>query len=89
LKQAVDILSEKGRFSAAANNQKQIAELYETDLQDLEKAMDAYNIAAEWYHGEDSKSYPSIYALIIKSGKHVLSQGGTISGPIGTVSHRH
>jgi len=67
LQQAVGILSEKGRFTAAANNQKQIAEMYEcintnaclieVDVQDLEKAMQAYDIAGDWYLGEDSKAY--------------------------------
>ncbi|KND03751.1 uncharacterized protein SPPG_01207 [Spizellomyces punctatus DAOM BR117] len=56
LQQAVEILTERGRFQAAANNQKQIAEIYETDLADFEKAMHAYEMAAEWYHGEDSNA---------------------------------
>ena len=57
LQQAVSLLVEKGRFSAAANNQKQIAEMYETDVKDPKKAKDAYETAAEWYSGEDSKAY--------------------------------
>ncbi|KAI8902255.1 soluble NSF attachment protein [Globomyces pollinis-pini] len=56
LKQAVDILTEKGRFSSAASNQKQIAEIYETDIVDYQKAGEAYELAAEWYAGEDSNA---------------------------------
>ncbi|KAJ3102614.1 hypothetical protein HDU97_000398 [Phlyctochytrium planicorne] len=56
LQQAVQLLTEKGRFSAAASNQKQIAEIYETDVGDLEKAMVAFETAAEWYSGEDSNA---------------------------------
>jgi alpha-soluble NSF attachment protein len=53
---AVDILTEKGRFQTAANNQKLIAEMYETEVGDLDKAMRAYELAADWYAGEDSKA---------------------------------
>jgi alpha-soluble NSF attachment protein len=54
---SVNLLTERGRFSAAANNQKQIAEIYETDLVDYEKAMLAYEQAADWYLAEDSSAY--------------------------------
>ncbi len=54
LSQSVHLLTERGRFSAAANNQKQIAEMYESDLVEYEKAMIAYEQAADWYAGEDS-----------------------------------
>ena len=54
LAQSVTLLTERGRFSAAANNQKQIAEIYESDLVDYEKSMNAYEQAADWYAGEDS-----------------------------------
>ncbi|KAI9004124.1 soluble NSF attachment protein [Gaertneriomyces semiglobifer] len=66
MQEAVSILTEKGRFQAAANNQKQIAELYETDLADVEKSMHAYELAAEWYHGEDSKAQAN--ACLLKVG---------------------
>ena len=56
LQKAVQILSEKGRFQTAANNQKQIAEIYESDLNDEEAALSAYQIAADWYFTEDSQS---------------------------------
>ncbi|KAL2919630.1 vesicular-fusion protein S17 [Polyrhizophydium stewartii] len=56
LETAVKFLTEKGRFSAAANNMKQVAEIYETDIADMEKAMHAYEQAAEWYSGEDSNA---------------------------------
>jgi alpha-soluble NSF attachment protein len=54
LEQAVTILTERGRFQSAASNQKQIAEIYETDIGDIRKAMEAYDKAAEWYTTEDS-----------------------------------
>ncbi|KAI8853569.1 soluble NSF attachment protein [Chytridium lagenaria] len=56
LQQAVHLLTERGRFSAAASNQKQIAEIYESEVGDLEKAMNAYETASEWFAGEDSNA---------------------------------
>ena len=53
---AIQILTEKGRFSSAASNQKQIAEIYEQDIGDPKLAMEAYELAAEWYSGEDSSA---------------------------------
>ena len=53
---SVNLLTERGRFASAANNQKQIAEIYETDIVDYEKAMLAYEQAADWYSGEDSQA---------------------------------
>ncbi|PVU92864.1 hypothetical protein BB559_003567 [Furculomyces boomerangus] len=54
LKQAISILIQKGRFHSAANHQKEIAKMYETDLVDFESSMKAYETAAEWYSSEDS-----------------------------------
>ncbi|KAG5461055.1 MAG: soluble NSF attachment protein [Olpidium bornovanus] len=54
LKHAIEILTERGRFHAAANNQKAVAEIYESDLVDLEKAMMAYETAADWFLGEEA-----------------------------------
>jgi len=56
LKQAVEILTDSGRFHNAANHMKQVAEIYESDLVDLENSMRAYETAADWYAGEDSTS---------------------------------
>ncbi|KAL1919042.1 uncharacterized protein VTP21DRAFT_2423 [Calcarisporiella thermophila] len=53
LRKAIEIMTDKGRFNAAANHQKEIAEIYESDLVDLQRAMDAYEIAADWYAGEE------------------------------------
>lgn len=50
---AIRILSERGRFQSAANHQKQLAEIYE-EIGDSKKAMDCYQIAADWYYGENS-----------------------------------
>ena len=54
LQLSISILVENGRFSTAANNQKQIAEIYETEIVDFAKCIQAYEKAAEWYSSEDS-----------------------------------
>ncbi|RKP03143.1 hypothetical protein CXG81DRAFT_9913 [Caulochytrium protostelioides] len=56
LQQAVEIFTDRGRFSAAASNQEQLAEMYETDVGDIEKAMNAYEIAADWFIGDDAQA---------------------------------
>ncbi|KAI9341646.1 soluble NSF attachment protein [Obelidium mucronatum] len=65
LQSAVQILIEKGRFSAAASNQKQIAETYENDVGDLKGAREAYEKAGEWYQGEESHAQAD--ACILKA----------------------
>ncbi|KAF9413749.1 hypothetical protein BGZ94_000634 [Podila epigama] len=54
LEKAIEILTEKGRFQSAAKHQEDIASIYESELIDLEKAMQAYEVAADWYSGEAS-----------------------------------
>ncbi|KAJ3123565.1 hypothetical protein HK098_001820 [Nowakowskiella sp. JEL0407] len=71
LEQAVKILTERGRFQPAASHQKQIAEMYETDLNDEENAMKAYELAAEWYSGEESNAQAN--ACLIKVGQFAAS----------------
>ncbi|KAG0051031.1 hypothetical protein BGZ83_004186 [Gryganskiella cystojenkinii] len=54
LQRAIVILTEKGRFQSAAKHQEDIAAIYETELIDLDQAMQAYEVAADWYAGESS-----------------------------------
>ncbi|KAJ2230503.1 vesicular-fusion protein S17 [Coemansia sp. RSA 1722] len=56
LTQAVALLTERGRFRMAASHKMEIARIYEEDLSDVERAMAAYDKAAEWYSDEDSPS---------------------------------
>ena len=54
--QSIDIYTWMGRFFLAAQYYKSIAEVYEMCLVDLEKAVQCYEQAADWYKTEDSKS---------------------------------
>eukprot|EP00741_Cyanophora_paradoxa_P022402 tig00021463_g21628.t1 len=55
LKQAVDIFIDMGSWTQAAKFQKEIGELYESEEQ-LENAIDAFQVAADYYSGEDQMS---------------------------------
>jgi alpha-soluble NSF attachment protein len=60
LKQAISLFSGKGNFRRAAGYQFSLAELYETesDLFKTEDALDTYDLAAEWYYGDQADAYP-------------------------------
>lgn len=58
------ILTEKGRFQSAAKHQEDIASIYETELIDLDKAMNAYEVAADWYSAEASTAYVLIFNTV-------------------------
>ena len=44
----------QGRFSIAAKHHVSIAEIYETEISDVEKAISSYEQAADYYKGEES-----------------------------------
>jgi len=56
LVKAVDIYTDMGRFTIAAKHHQTIAEIYESDIADLEKAMTHYEQAADYFKGEESTS---------------------------------
>lgn len=56
LSKAVEIYTDMGRFSIAAKHHVSIAEIYETELSDIEKAITSYEQAADYYKGEESNS---------------------------------
>lgn len=53
---ASDIQLQNGRFSMAAKQLMHIGEMYESEVQDTEKACAAYEQAADYYTGEDQTS---------------------------------
>jgi len=55
MKQAIEFYTDEGRFSIAAKHQKELAELYESSS-DLESAIAAYQLAADYYEGEGQSS---------------------------------
>ncbi|TKS86067.1 Beta-soluble NSF attachment protein [Collichthys lucidus] len=58
LNQAIDIYTDMGRFTIAAKHHITIAEVYESELVDIEKAIAHYEQAADYYKGEESNRKP-------------------------------
>ncbi|KAM6389967.1 alpha-soluble NSF attachment protein-like, partial [Rhynochetos jubatus] len=56
LVRAIEIYTDMGRFTIAAKHHISIAEIYETELVDIEKAVAHYEQAADYYKGEESNS---------------------------------
>ncbi|KAL6073501.1 NAPA [Balamuthia mandrillaris] len=55
LQQAIELYTEDGRFSIAAKHQKDVAEMYEKEM-DMENAINAYQTAADFFSSEASTS---------------------------------
>jgi alpha-soluble NSF attachment protein len=53
LKTAIEYFLDEGRFSIAAKHQKELAEMFETEL-DYEGCVEAFQKAADYYDGEGS-----------------------------------
>ncbi|CAH1792479.1 unnamed protein product [Owenia fusiformis] len=53
---AIDIYTDMGRFTVAAKHHVTIAEIYETEAVDIDKAIANYEQAADYYKGEESNS---------------------------------
>ncbi|KAM4590587.1 N-ethylmaleimide-sensitive factor attachment protein, alpha b isoform 1-T1 [Fundulus diaphanus] len=56
LNRAIEIYTDMGRFTIAAKHHITIAEIYETELVDIDKAIAHYEQAADYYKGEESTS---------------------------------
>nr|XP_061806538.1 beta-soluble NSF attachment protein-like isoform X2 [Nerophis lumbriciformis] len=68
LNAAIDIYTDMGRFTIAAKHHISIAEIYEADLVDIEKAIAHYEQAADYYKGEESNS--SANKCLLKVGAY-------------------
>uniref|UniRef100_A0A3B3VY72 N-ethylmaleimide-sensitive factor attachment protein, alpha b n=1 Tax=Poecilia latipinna TaxID=48699 RepID=A0A3B3VY72_9TELE len=56
LNRAIEIYTDMGRFTIAAKHHISIAEIYETELVDIDKAIAHFEQAADYYKGEESTS---------------------------------
>ncbi|KAK9473578.1 soluble NSF attachment protein [Dipodascopsis tothii] len=54
--QAIMLFSQRGQFRRAATYKQDLAALYETELNDLNRAMDAYDEAAEWLSNDQAEA---------------------------------
>ncbi|XP_011310003.1 soluble NSF attachment protein [Fopius arisanus] len=56
LQKAIEIYTDMGRFTLAAKHHQSIAEMYESEAVDLERAVHHYEQAADYFRGEESIS---------------------------------
>ncbi|KAI0094826.1 TPR-like protein [Irpex rosettiformis] len=56
LSQTITHLTKAGRFRQAADREKEIGQIYLQEQNDLRKACDSYERAAEWYAQEDAQA---------------------------------
>ncbi|XP_076464933.1 alpha-soluble NSF attachment protein-like isoform X2 [Babylonia areolata] len=56
MQKAIEIYTDMGRFTIAAKHHITVAEIYESELVDIEKAIANYEQAADYYKGEESNS---------------------------------
>ncbi|XP_053568160.1 beta-soluble NSF attachment protein [Bombina bombina] len=74
LNAAIDIYTDMGRFTIAAKHHITIAEIYETELVDIEKAVAHYEQSADYYKGEESNSSANKCLLKVASYAAQLEQ---------------
>ncbi|KAJ5688767.1 Tetratricopeptide-like helical [Penicillium macrosclerotiorum] len=53
----------RGNLRRAATQQQYLAELYEVELGDMKKALDAYEKAAEWFEGDNAEALANKHFL--------------------------
>lgn len=56
LVKAIEIYTDMGRFTMAAKHHQSIAEIYESEAVDLDRAVHHYEQAADYFRGEESNS---------------------------------
>lgn len=56
LLKAIEIYTDMGRFTMAAKHHQSIAEIYESEAVDLERAVHHFEQAADYFRGEESNS---------------------------------
>jgi alpha-soluble NSF attachment protein len=56
LTQTITHLTKSGRFRQAADREKEIAQIYLKELNDLRKACESFERAGDWYSQEDAQA---------------------------------
>lgn len=57
---AINHYTSKGNFRRAATHKQNLAELYETEVGDQKKAMESYELAANWFENDNAEAYVSL-----------------------------
>ena len=64
LSHTITFLTKGGRFRQAADREKEIAQIYIQEKQDLAKGCKSYEQAGEWYSQEDATAYALIRVIL-------------------------
>ena len=64
LSHTVTFLTQSGRFRQAADREKEIAQLYIQEKQDLGRGCQSYERAGDWYAQEDATAYVFIRVIL-------------------------
>lgn len=56
LEKAISHYTLKGNFRRAATHQQNLAELFELELGDIKRAIDAYELAGDWFQGDNAEA---------------------------------
>lgn len=56
LQQAINHYTLKGNFRRAATHQQNLAEVYETEIGDQKRAVEAYETAAGWFESDNAEA---------------------------------
>ena len=60
LEKAISHYTMKGNFRRAAGHKQNLAELYELELVDQKRAVEAYETAAGWYENDNAEAYVNL-----------------------------
>lgn len=63
LSAAIQHYISKGNFRRAATQQQYLAEVYEVEIGDMKKALEAYEKAAEWFEGDNAEALANKHYL--------------------------
>ncbi|KAL1999165.1 hypothetical protein VTN02DRAFT_4949 [Thermoascus thermophilus] len=63
LSAAIQHYISKGNFRRAATQQQYLAEVYEVEIGDMKKALDAYEKTAEWFEGDNAEALANKHYL--------------------------
>lgn len=56
LQQAINHYTSKGNFRRAATQQQNLAEIYEVEIADDKRAVEAYETAANWFEADHAEA---------------------------------
>lgn len=60
----------KGNFRRAASHKENLGELFENQLGDMKRALEAYEAAAGWYEGDGAAAYVHVFLIDALRGIH-------------------